>query len=274
MIREHTAPSGCPQLQYALRTDPGRKREVNEDSGLAVQPCFIVADGMGGHEAGDLASQAAVAAFRDRFPLGSRATVEDVSAALDAARAAVAAISEGHERGAGCTLTGAVLVESDGHPHWLVLNIGDSRVYLHRGSELTQLTIDHSLRAEMSADGAEDARLPGRNIITRALGSADSTADSWLVPVETGTRLLICSDGLTTEVPDEDLRAALTMGGAADAVADELVQRANDAGGRDNITVLVVDTIAGGSQWVKSDVEVGETGDETLTVTIPRRRHE
>ena len=262
-----------PELRYAMRTDPGIRREVNEDAGLAQPPLFMVADGMGGHEAGDLASRAAIEAFERRIVADADTSVAEVSEALEAARLAVDGIAAGRERGAGCTLTGAVLVEVDDEPHWLILNVGDSRVYLLRGSELTQITIDHSLRAELSAGGHAESGLPGRNIITRALGSADSTADSWLIPVETGSRLLICSDGLTTEVGDEELRAALLMGGEPASVADELVRRANDAGGRDNVTVVVVDILSGGSSWLRQDGEVCETEDETLTVTIPRGRH-
>lgn len=275
MTTDTIARVSCPELRYAMRTDPGMRREVNEDSGLAQPPLFIVADGMGGHEAGDLASRAAIEAFEQSIASGEKTTVAEVSEALEAARLAVDRVAAGRERGAGCTLTGAALVEVDNTPHWLVLNVGDSRVYLLRGSELSQITIDHSLRAELSADGHADSRLPGRNIITRALGSADSTADSWLIPMETGSRLLICSDGLTTEIDDEELRATLLMGGEPEAVADELVRRANSAGGRDNVTVVIVDIVAGGTPWIRGRHEVTgtETEDETLTVTIPRGRH-
>ncbi|GAA2825562.1 protein phosphatase [Leucobacter komagatae] len=260
------------ELDFAALTDVGRKRQVNEDSVLASTPCFLIADGMGGHEAGDLASQAALAAFAAGIPEGAPANVALAGETLNAARVAVAEVAAGRERGAGCTLTGAILVLHEDELHWLVLNIGDSRVYLHRGSELRQVTVDHSLVEEVRRTDA-GAQLPPRNIITRALGSADSTADSWLIPVETGTRMLICSDGLTTELPDEELRAVLTMGGRADAVAAELVHRANDAGGRDNISVIVLDTLACDRTWhVNSTISggAGDTaGDETVTATRP-----
>lgn len=261
------------ELDFAVVSDVGRRRLVNEDSALASMPCFLVADGMGGHESGDLASQAAIAAFAGRITPGRPATVAEVSLALDDAREAVAAVAVGRAGGSGCTLTGAVLVENGGELAWLVLNIGDSRVYLHRGAELQQLTVDHSLRDEVGV-GADGSR-PSRNIITRALGSADTTADSWLLPLETGARLLVCSDGLTTEIGDEELRATLTMGGRADAVADELVRRANEAGGRDNITVIVVDIVSGGRAWhlTPESTSSSETFDDaTLTATVPRRR--
>ena len=263
-----------PEVSAALRSDAGMLRAVNEDSALAEYPSYLVADGMGGHEAGDEASRAAIDAFASVIRPGELSTVRDVGLALEAAREAVARVAANRARGAGCTLTGAVLVRHEGGVCWLVLNVGDSRVYLHRGSDLHQVTVDHSLRDEMIAGGAHhpDA-LPGRNVITRALGSADTTADSWLLPVEDGSRLLICSDGLTTEVDDQQLRAALTMGGQPEAVADELVRRANDAGGRDNITVVVVDVLAGGSAWhldTNPQLESASEDDRTLTATVPR----
>lgn len=264
---------GGVELDFSVVSDAGRRRAVNEDSALAHAPAFLVADGMGGHEAGDLASQAAIAAFAERLEPGRPSTVPEVSAALNAARVAVAQVASGRTHGAGCTLTGIVLVDNEGELSWLVLNVGDSRVYLHRGAELQQITVDHSLRDEVGASA--DGSRPPRNIITRALGSADTSADSWMLPVETGARLLICSDGLTTELDDEQLRAILTMGGRAEAVAHDLVYRANEAGGRDNITVIVVDTLTGGPAWHLAPTELssGSTADDvTLTATIPRRR--
>lgn len=261
-------------LDFAVVTDVGRRRSVNEDSAIAATPLFLVADGMGGHEAGDLASQAAISAFASQIDPGRPAEVSEVSVALDAARAAVAQVAQGRENGAGCTLTGAVLVRNGDELGWLILNVGDSRVYLHRGADLTQITVDHSLRDEVGETGDGTPR-PARNIITRALGSADTTVDSWILPVETGARLLICSDGLTTEIADEELRATLTMGGRAESVADELVQRANEAGGRDNVTVIVVDTLTGGRAWhlgaERTDFS-GTLDDDTITATVPRRR--
>ncbi|WP_240739826.1 PP2C family protein-serine/threonine phosphatase [Leucobacter triazinivorans] len=262
-----------PELGSAMRTDPGQRRPVNEDWGIAEYPCFLVADGMGGHDAGDEASRAAIEAFIATVRQGEPSSVREVALAIDAARRAVEEIAAVSERGAGCTLTGAILVTHERRPHWLVINIGDSRVYLHRGAALQQLTTDHSLREEMIASGEQDeTRLPGRNVITRALGSIDSTADSWLLPVEEGSRLLICSDGLTTELDDEQLRATLTMGGGAAAVVDELVARANESGGRDNVTVVVVDVLVGGESWhLGAPWGDDATDDATLTATLPRR---
>ncbi|WP_240665914.1 PP2C family serine/threonine-protein phosphatase [Agromyces sp. LHK192] len=237
-------------LSVGTATDRGRRREVNEDSLLAQAPVFIVADGMGGYEAGDRASRAVVDAFRRHAAHGAYTTLDAVREALIAADDGVAAVAEGTSRGAGSTVTGVALVDVDGEPNWLVLNVGDSRVYRHLGTELHQVTIDHSLAQELVDDGSmrrEDMRgFAQRNVITRAIGAADSSADSWLLPVTNGERLLICSDGLTSEVTDEAIRATLTMAGRPESAAEALVARANEAGGRDNITVVVVDVVSGG----------------------------
>lgn len=264
-------------IEAAARTDVGERRSINEDAVLAQRPVFVVADGMGGHSAGDRASAAAVRAFGELAERGAaRAlTIADVDAALDEARAAVEEIARGTERGAGCTLSGVVLVENEGASQWYVLNIGDSRVYQHRGASLAQVTADHSLRAELTAAGHADAATAPRNVITRALGAEDSRHDAWLLPVRTGTRLLVCSDGLTTELSDEELRAVLTIGGRPDTVADELVRRACESGGRDNISVIVVDTVEGGLVDVRgrhaaNEADEDDTVDETtLDVTKP-----
>lgn len=262
MTYTHEEAHILPSLSFAVRTDRGVRRAVNEDAALALMPSFLVADGMGGHEAGDLASQAAIAAFAAHIRPGGPSQLGQVGTALEAAREAVNEVARGRERGAGCTLSGVILIEYEGELSWLVLNIGDSRVYLHREGELVQLTIDHSLRDEMQAEGYTDQELlPARNIITRALGTASSAADSWILPVEAGARLLICTDGLTTELSDEELCGALTTGGEPDAVTDDLVDRANDAGGRDNITIVLVDILEEHCNSL--------TGDDASEDTLP-----
>ena len=234
----------------AMATDAGLVRRVNEDAALAEWPVYLVADGMGGYEAGDRASAAVADAFR-RHVAGHRvASIATVRDALADAADGVAVVSGGTERGAGSTVSGVAVVDDEGEPAWLVFNVGDSRVYRHHGSELEQLTVDHSLGQEL-VDGGELRRedLAGfdrRNVITRAIGAHDSTADSWLLPVVNGERLLICSDGLTSEVSDEGIRATLTMNGRPESAASALVQRARQSGGRDNITVVVIDVISGG----------------------------
>ncbi|GAA1839916.1 protein phosphatase 2C domain-containing protein [Agromyces salentinus] len=256
-------------------------RRANEDSALAEWPVFVVADGMGGYEAGDRASAAVIDAFREHVAGGDVASVGQVRAALAAAGSAVDAVAASTDRGAGSTVAGIALVEDEEGPAWLVFNVGDSRVYRHHGIELEQLTVDHSLGQELVESGElrqeELATYARRNVITRAIGAPDSTADSWLLPVVNGERLLICSDGLTSEVSDEGIRATLTMSGRPESAAAALVQRALQAGGRDNVTVVVVDVLAGGIDE-QSDATTGvpslaheEVDEDSTTIPVPGR---
>lgn len=271
------AMTASPALEAAARTHPGMKRAVNEDAVLCADPFYLVADGMGGHEAGDRASRAAIAVFEEAGP---EVSLTEIESRIEAARRAVEGVSAQTLHGGGCTLTGVARVTYEDEPFWYILNIGDSRVYLHQGAELTQLTTDHSLHAQLAAEGDPGAASAPRNVITRALGSSDARHDAWLLPIRTGARLLICSDGLTSELDDEEIRAVLTMGGKPDHVVEELVRRACDAGGRDNISVIVVDTLSGGSEspessaqrWDSSIIDtLDPDGDTTVERTRPRR---
>jgi len=263
---------GSVHLNVAAVTDRGLVRQVNEDSFLADGPAFVVADGMGGYESGDRASAAVVAAFRDRFSGVTVAEFTEVSAALLDADDRVAQVAAQTTRGAGSTATGVVLVEHDGYPFWLVFNVGDSRVYRQAAGVLEQLTTDHSLGRELVMRGElreEDlATFPERNVITRAIGAVDSLADSLLVPVLDGDRLLLCSDGLHGEVDDESIRAILTMNGQPEAAGLVLVDRAKANGGRDNITVVVIDVVAGGATAPLDDTtgSISTVLDDTVPV--------
>lgn len=244
---------GAVRLNVAAVSDPGLVRPINEDSYLVGGPAFVVADGMGGYESGERASAAVIAAFEHSLVGADYAEFETVREALLDADDRVAVVAESTERGTGSTATGVVLVRhGEGKPNWLVFNVGDSRVYRHLGSELEQLTLDHSLGRELIDRGelaASDlATFSERNVITRAIGAADSLADSWLIPVITGERFLLCSDGLHGEVDDESIRAILTMNGKPEAAARVLLDRAKANGGRDNITVMVIDVVAGGRE--------------------------
>lgn len=238
------------RVSVGAHTDPGRRRSVNEDALLAEFPVFVVADGMGGHDAGDRASAAVVDAFR---PLAGREHLapEEVPAAVARAHHAVALLSRAAERGAGSTLAALVAVRQGDVPYWLVVNIGDSRVYRLLGNTLQQITRDHSVAQELVDQGRlardEMATYPGRNVITRAVGAPGSDPEYWLVPAVTGERLLVCSDGLSGELGDEALRAGLTLGGATAATARALVAQALERGGRDNVTAIVVDVLDGGA---------------------------
>lgn len=263
---------GAVRLNVAALTDVGLKRAANEDSFLADGPSFVVADGMGGYESGDRASAAVVESFRDRFAGAEIGDFTGVNAALIEADDRVADVAALTTRGAGSTATGVVMVDHGGMAYWLVFNVGDSRVYRHHGSELEQLTIDHSLGRELVTRGelteADLATFPNKNVITRAIGAADSLADSWLVPVVNGERLMICSDGLHGEVDDESIRAVLTMNGQPEAAARVLVDRAKANGGRDNITVVVVDIVSGGAD-VPSDYTTGVRLAPEVEDTLP-----
>jgi protein phosphatase len=160
-----------------------------------------------------------------------------------------------------------------------VLNVGDSRVYRLQGGELHQLTVDHSLVQQLLDDGSllqtDVATFARKNVITRALGADNSTADYWLRPVETGERLLVCSDGLSGELSDESIKAGLLLGGTSQETADRLLSSALEHGGRDNISVIVIDVIAGGaSSWPDgvNDDDHSDTIDNRTDDTRPVQR--
>jgi protein phosphatase len=234
-------------LSWAAVTDVGHRRHANEDSLIVEPPVFAVADGMGGHAAGDLASAAAV----DR--LGALAGREDVDVsavgeALSLAAHDIDEIAENLPLGAGTTVTGAVLDLGGEMPHFVVFNVGDSRVYRFLGNELAQVTRDHSVVQELIDAGVlspQDAEThPESNVVTRALGFREEPRpDYWMLPVNTGMRLLLCSDGLTKELSAERIRLHLAARLSAAETAGALVDAALAAGGRDNVTVVVVDVI-------------------------------
>jgi PPM family protein phosphatase len=230
-------------LNVASLTDTGLKRAANEDSLLTASPVFLVADGMGGHEAGDRASAAVVAAFE---PLrGTAVTIDDVRLALGRATAVVESIAAAHKQGAGSTVSGVALVEHEGLPHWLVFNVGDSRVYRYADATISQVTVDHSEVQELQAAGrltSEQARdYPRRNVITRSLGTdPPPEPDLWVFPPVPGERFLICSDGLTLELDDDEIARVLREHEDHQDAAEILVANAVSAGGRDNVTAIVV----------------------------------
>ncbi|GAA1850061.1 PP2C family protein-serine/threonine phosphatase [Myceligenerans crystallogenes] len=254
-----------PSLMWGAASDRGRRRKVNEDAYLAENGVFLVADGMGGHDAGDIASATALGALS--FLLEAE-TIEPelVDVLVDVAQKEVRAIETGPKgRGAGTTLTGAVLAYVDGVPYWLIINVGDSRTYLLSNGELEQMSVDHSEVQELIDAGmltAEEARHhPRRNVITRALGGPDELdADFRYIPVEAHERILVCSDGLTAEVDDDRIREILLACPDPGNAAQELVDAALEAGGRDNVTVLVVDVTG-----VPSDNH-GDTADRATDI--------
>lgn len=237
------------KLVWGAATHVGMLRQSNEDAFAAQADMFVVADGMGGHNAGEVASALAVKGMRDAA-VGGFASAESVVAAINAANAAIHLASGGpsDQRGMGTTLTAVVpLAATTSEPQRMVVaNVGDSRVYLWRGGELKQVSADHSYVQELLSEGfisAAEARVhPRRNIVTRALGiEGDVSADSWTLPMLVGDRYVLCSDGLVDEVDDEQIALILRASSGAQHAADTLVAAANANGGRDNVTVVVVD---------------------------------
>lgn len=255
---------------HAKRTDTGRRRSGNEDSHFVRSPLFVIADGMGGAQAGEVASRTAIEAFAAGLPDGPGSDEERLAAVVADANGRIHELagSDEHLTGMGTTLTAAYVGLDD----LAVAHVGDSRLYRFRDGELQQLTDDHSLvgelvrRGQLSEREAEDH--PQRSIITRALGPEDHViVDHHTWPVVDGDVFLLCSDGLTDMVADPRIEAtiaqAATLGGAADA----LVAAANEAGGRDNITVILfrvetVDAPAVGEQHTL----VGRTAPTTAEV--------
>ena len=224
---------------YAL-SDPGRRRRQNEDSYVVSPPLFAVADGMGGAQAGELASRIAVEAMREEPVTGGE---ERVAMLIREANRRVFARSheDASASGMGTTMT-AALVGEDGTV--TIGHVGDSRGYLLRAGKLEQLTEDHSLVAELVRTGrlsAKEAEThPQRSVITRALGTdPDVDVDVFTLQGEPGDVFLLCSDGLTTMVDDDEIQRVLSESGDDfEAAARELVARANRGGGEDNITVI------------------------------------
>jgi len=233
-------------IRAAMATDVGRVREHNEDAVLVTPRVVAVADGMGGHAAGEVAAALAVEALR---PLGDDDAVQtdDVVARVGAANQALLDSAAAHpeQRGMATTLVGLAQVVVDGAQRWVAVNIGDSRIYRVVDGTMTQVSQDHSEVGELVAMGLlseEDAlRHPARNIVTRCLGRDPlEPVDSWVLAPHPGERFLLCSDGLTNELRDPAIARLLMDGDDPQVIADRLVAAAVEAGGRDNVTVVVV----------------------------------
>ncbi|WP_395659522.1 PP2C family protein-serine/threonine phosphatase [Nocardioides sp.] len=245
------------ELHHGAATDVGRVREVNEDAHLAVPPVFVVADGMGGHEGGDVASAIVVEEFgrlaeRGYDPVRA---VDEVRATLADCQRRILEFGEQQarrgverRRSAGTTVVAALLVEEAGTPAWLLANLGDSRAYRLVDGVLDQVSTDHSLVQELVDAGRlapEDvATHPERNVITRALGDAIGVdADYFVVPLAQAERIVLCTDGVNGMLDDTAIAAVLTAAADPRDAADRLVAAAVAAGGEDNATAVVVDVV-------------------------------
>ncbi len=226
-------------IRAGAATDIGLVREGNEDSYLVEDPLFVIADGMGGHRGGEVASRMAVETIESLFRRGEGALSEQVQ---EANRAVFERSSlDRAVAGMGTTLT-AALVEGD---RARLAHVGDSRAYLFRGGEIRMLTEDHTLVHRMVQQGeiteAEAERHPQRSVVTRALGMEVSIpVDEIIVDLEGGDRLLICSDGLTSMVDDATIGRILAAEPDPQRAAEALVKAANERGGVDNTTVIVI----------------------------------
>jgi protein phosphatase len=227
-------------VEEAARSDAGRQRHANEDSYYVRSPAYAVADGMGGAQAGEVASRIAADVFDERTDDG---TLEQQLARV--AREANSRIfqlaqEDSSRSGMGTTLTAALV----GDDEVSIVHVGDSRAYLFREGKLRQLTRDHSLVEELRRQGRltteEAEEHPQRSIITRALGpERDVELDVHTHQARSGDLYLLCSDGLTSMVREDRVREIVAESGSLDAAAEQLVAEANDMGGRDNITVVL-----------------------------------
>lgn len=229
-------------ISFGSRTDIGYVRDHNEDSLIIIPPLFAVADGMGGHEAGEIASEITVNTLAELAP--SHLDAEGLTAAVEAANYNVMkAPRQGIGRdGMGTTLTAAML---EGE-RLLIAQVGDSRAYLLHKGHLQQITRDHSLMADLIEAGQitpEEARVhPNRSVITRAIGSdIHMRPDIYELNVDAGDRILLCSDGLSSMISNNAIESIMHRQSDAQHCADELVTAALENGGADNVTVVVAD---------------------------------
>ncbi len=255
------------RFRHGAASDVGQVRQGNEDGYLVADPLFAVADGMGGHRAGEVASATALAALRESVnEVSSDALIGGVEQAnLEVFRRAA---GDPGLAGMGTTLCAIGPVVDGSGERIGIVNVGDSRVYVHTTDGLTQVTEDHSLVEAMVRVGQlspeQAAAHPKRNVVTRALGIEPTVdVDCWALTPAPGDRLLLCSDGLFGEVDDATIASVLAAEPDPSAAATELVRLANEAGGRDNITVVVVD--------VEPDVDLDAVPEGSRAVPLAQR---
>ncbi len=244
------------ELHHGSATDTGLVREINEDAFLVAPPVFVVADGMGGHDRGDVASRIVVEEFTRLAENGydPERGPEAIAETLGHCQARIAEYDDEQRAqgavdfAAGTTAVVALLIEQAAEPKWLLANLGDSRVYRFNHDVLEQVSVDHSLVQELVEAGsitADDALVhPERHVITRALGGRGSVeADYFVLPLSGAERLVLCSDGVSGMIDDHEI--ARIMGNAHDPrdAAEQVVAAAVRAGGNDNATAVVIDVV-------------------------------
>jgi protein phosphatase len=265
------------ELRVGSATDVGQVRTNNEDQLLVTDQLFAVADGMGGHAAGEVASLTAVEALKAAF--ARNPTADGLADAVrEANRAGWRQAAEQAElRGMGTTITAAALVEEDGEELLVVANVGDSRTYLLRDGELDQITDDHSLPEEMVRRGElapEDAAMhPQRHILTRVLGMDEEIeADCFRIVPYKGDRVLLASDGLTNEQTDDQIASILRRLADPEDAAKELVRQAKANGGNDNITVVVIEVVDDDDRASAASAALAAEPDRPRTGRVERVR--
>jgi protein phosphatase len=264
--------AGGVRLRWGGASDVGQVRQVNQDSMLLGSAVFVVADGMGGHAGGEVASRLAVETMEAELEGGAGSELHRVIDLVTAVQAANDRVWEQSEQepslaGMGTTVVAIGLVEEGGETRLAIVNVGDSRAYRLSQGQLDQISDDHSLVGELFREGrisAEEAQHhPQRNIVTRAVGIEQFVdVDEFQVLPRTGDRYLLCSDGLTDEVSEADIAEVLRTIDDPDEVARALVQQANRNGGRDNITIVVVDVVDDGLDPAAAGREVVPDHDD------------
>src|SRR3954453_7344324 len=267
--------------EHWCASDLGRQRQGNEDNFFVRAPLFVVADGMGGAQAGEVASEIAVRSFDDDLPNGS--LPEALVSVIQGANRRIhdKARSDESMHGMGTTTTAAYVDDDE----VVIAHVGDSRAYLLRDGDLIRLTKDHSLVGELVARGKlteeQAEQNPQRSVITRALGpEADVQVDIDIFPAKAGDLFLLCSDGLTSMVHEPALRPLFEEAGSLEELGKRLIDAANAAGGRDNITVILfrleeVGAGPGATGAAAAQAEEGETSEydtfEGEAVRTPRQ---
>jgi PPM family protein phosphatase len=257
------------RVRSGSATHVGRVRDHNEDSLIAQGMVFAVADGMGGHAAGEVASHLAIEALAHLAEQPPAQTEDVVRVLREANRRILESQAQSPEqRGMGTTVAGLTVVDAGGREHWVVFNIGDSRVYRLADNRMSLVTRDHSEVRELLDAGLIDAdeasRHPMRNVITRSLGSDPAPSpDVWVLPPTPGERFVVCSDGLSGELDDREIMLVARQYADPQVAADELVAAAVRAGGRDNISVVVVsvDPGSGAADEDADDADTAPRGD-------------
>lgn len=236
---------GVVAMRVGAATSIGKVRELNEDAFWVGENCLIVCDGMGGHQAGEIASQMAIDVIRN-YHFVMKEPKEEIRLAIEKAHKEIGCAADCHEhlRGMGTTLTMCLFQPHENGVQMFVGHVGDSRAYVCKNGQLMQITSDHSVVGELIRQGSlapnEAAVHPSRHVLSQALGVGSIEVELVEYHLPTGSQVLLCTDGLTDVVDDDQLKHALQLRSPQE-IAQELVRRANNLGGPDNITVIVAE---------------------------------